>query len=194
LTSEGDAIQSNVQENDIPHLQQARNAMKRITVLLALIISVAGQFKVFADEPFHSLEGEVVKILRTKYPDATLEPDKYQKSHRAFAKNMREFVVYRLDMMGEWQKPMKVQGPDRGGISVRFYVEKGQWEGQMLVPESGTITNTDDLHVFKETCIVGNSADGKWHIWAMIVTPRVDSPEAVASKLVKLFCKFEKYK
>lgn len=168
--------------------------MKRTTLLLALIISMAWQSRVVADDPFHSLDAEVVKILRTKYPDAKLEQDKYQKSHRAFVKNMREFVVYRLDKGGDWQKPMNGQGPDRGGISVRFYVEKGQWEGQLGVLDGGPTVNADDLHVFKETCIVRNSADGKWHIWALIVTPKVDSPKTVANELVKLFSTFEKYK
>jgi len=147
-----------------------------------------------ADQPFHRLDVEVINILRTKYPDAELRNDKYQKSYHAFTRNMREFVVYRLFKNGNWQNGTKEQGPDRGGISVRYSVEKGRWAGALLVPPIGTTSGTGDLHVFKETYVIGNSADGNSHICAFIATPKVDSPEEVANKLAELFRNFEKYK
>ena len=108
---------------------------------------------------------------------------------RRFAANIREFVIYRLNKVGQWQKPFNVLAPNRGGISVRFYVKEGTWGGALVVPYN--VTN--DLHVFKETYIVKNSSDGNWHIWAEILTPKVDSPEAAKNKLVQLFNDFEKY-
>ena len=58
-----------------------------------------------------------------------------------------------------------------------------------MVPNSGT----DDLYVFKETDIIRIS-DGKWHIRAMISTPKIDSPEVVVRKLIEVFTQFEKYR
>ena len=164
--------------------------MKPAVVLLSLILSSTFQFVAFAEEPFHALWEEVLKVLRTKYSDVTLSMDRSQPAILAFSHKMREFVIYRLNKTGDWQKPMNVQAPDRGGLSVRFYVQKGPWEGALVVPYSGT----SDLYVFKETHIVKNSADGNWHIWAEVLTPKVDSPEELAGKLVKLFNDFEKYR
>lgn len=146
------------------------------------------------DQPFHRLDAEVINILKTKYPDAELKNDKYQESYRLFTRNMREFVVHKLDKVGNWQNAVKEQGPDRGGISVRYSVEKGKWQGALLVPSSGVTSGTSDLHVFKESYVIGNSTDGNWHICANISTPMLDSPEAVAKSLIELFRNFEKYK
>ena len=140
----------------------------------------------FADEPFQGLQREAVHILRTKYPDAEFGNDKDQPSTHIFRRNMREFVIYRLNKVGEWQKPMTVQGPDRGGLSVRFYVRKGKWEGALEAPYNGT----NDLHVFRETRAVKNFEDGNWHLWAEILTPPVDAPEDVKNNLVKLFNRY----
>ena len=84
---------------------------------------------------------------------------------------------------------MTVPGPDRGGLSVRYCIRRGTWEGALVVPYSGT----NDIHVFRETHIVKNSADGNWHLWAEILTPLVDAPEEVKNKLVQLFQNWEKY-
>ena len=141
-------------------------------------------------EPFEGLSAEVLKILRVKFTDADLARDKNLPFMNLFTHGMREFVIYRLNKVGEWQKPVNVQGPDRGGLSVRFYVKQGKWEGALEVP----YCNTHDLHVFKETLIIRNSADGNWHLWVEVLTPKADSPDEVANKLVDLFKDFEKYR
>ena len=163
--------------------------MKPVFVVLAFMLSVTTYTTALAGEPFTALEQEVVGILKTKYADAGLSKDTHLSYIRRFAANTREFVIYRLNKVGEWQKPFKVQAPDRGGISVRFYVKEEKWGGALVVPYNGT----NDFHVFTETYIVKNSRDGHWHIWAEILTPKVDSPEDVKNKLVKLFNDFEKY-
>lgn len=162
--------------------------MKPALLNMALILSMATATAAFADEPFQGIQREAVHILRTKYPDAEFVKDKDQPSMHIFRRNMREFVIYRLNKVGDWQKPMSVQGP-RGGLSVRFYVQKGKWEGALVVPYNGT----SDLHVFRETHVVMNSEDGNRHLWAEIMTPSVDAPEEVKNNLVKLFTDFEKY-
>jgi len=163
--------------------------MKPALLSIALILSVATAMAAFADEPFQGIQREAVKILRTKYPDAEFGIDKDQSSMHMFRRNMREFVIYRLNKVGDWQKPLTVQGPDRGGLSVRFYVKRGRWEGALEVPYSGT----SDFHVFRETHVVKNSEDGNWHLWAEILTPAVDTPEEMKNNLIKLFNDFEKY-
>jgi hypothetical protein len=167
--------------------------MKTKVFSMALILVAIVQLDATADEPFHALDEKVTEVLKTFYPEAVLERDSHRKTIRTFAHNMREFTIYRLNMTGDWQKPMQVMGPDRGGISVRFYIEKGKWEGQLAVPPSGVTSMSDDLHVFKETTLVGNSSDGKCHIWAQIVEPKVNAPKSVVKKLLTLFANWEKY-
>jgi hypothetical protein len=167
--------------------------MKVRVFSMALILVAIVQLNATADEPFHALDEKVTEVLKTIYPEAVLERNSRWKSIRTFDHNMREFTIYRLNMTGDWQKPMQVMGPDRGGISVHFYIEKGKWEGQLLVPASGVTSGSDDLHVFKETTLVGNSSDAKCYIWVQIVEPKVDAPKAVVKKLLKLFGNWEKY-
>lgn len=168
--------------------------MEPIVLIFALFVAAVCHGEARADEPFQRLGTEVLNILKTKYPDATLEQDKYQASARIFARNMREFTIYRLNMTGDWQKPMQEIGPDRGGISVRFYIEKGKWEGQWAVPPTGVTSMSRDLHVFKETTLAGNSSDGKCHMWAQIVEPKIDAPKAVVRDLFTLFGNWQKYR
>ena len=86
--------------------------MKLTMLSLTLVVSAMCQPKLLADEPFHSLDAEVLNILRAKYPDATLGKnlDKY----RYFTRKMRDFIVYRLDHDGDWQSPHREQGPESG--------------------------------------------------------------------------------
>lgn len=144
--------------------------------------------------PSSTLNDEVVAVLKFKYPNAILKEAEDQKSMRTFSRNMREFTIYRLNMTGDWQKPMQVMGPDRGGISVHFYIEKGKWEGQWAVPPYGMTSMSEDFHVFKETTLVGNARDGKSHIWIRILEPKVDAPKTVVTKLLTIFGKWEKYR
>jgi hypothetical protein len=137
----------------------------------------------------NALNDEVLRIIRTKFADAVLVPDKDYQDTLRFSHNLREFTIYRLNKTGDWQKPFASQGPDRGGLFVRFYVKKGKWEGALKIPYTGTT----DLYVFQETHMVKESADGTRHIWAEILTPRVDAPDKVKDELVKVFQGFEKY-
>jgi len=146
---------------------------------------------VLADEDFAPLRQEAVKILQTRYPDAGFRTNAY--GQEEFAIKTRSFMVYRLDKIGDWQKPHEEQGPDRSGIVVRFTVEKGAWAGALSVPSSGT-TITTDLHIFRETLVVRNSTNKTSHVWAHILTPAVDPPSDIQQKLVALFHDFEKYK
>ena len=168
--------------------QQQGNCWNNTTSKIARIDTV-DSITAFSAEPFQGVRREAVKILRTKFSDANFEYDQDQPSMLVFRRTMREFVIYRPDKTGNWQKPMTVQGPDRGGLSVRYYIKRGTWEGALEVPSSGTI----DHHVFRETHIVKNSEDGNWHLWAEILTPLVDAPEEVKNNLVKLFNNWGKY-
>jgi hypothetical protein len=168
--------------------QQQGNCWNTATSKSARIDTV-DSIMAFSAEPFQGVRREAVKILRTKFSDADFEYDQDQPSPLVFRRTMREFVIYRLNKTGDWQKPMTIQGPDRGGLSVRYYIKRGTWEGALEVPSSGTI----DHHVFRETHIVKNSEDGNWHLWAEILTPLVDAPEEVKNNLDKLFNNWEKY-
>lgn len=160
-----------------------------LALVVAFMLSLTTHTTALAGEPFKALEQEVIRILKTKYADAGLSKNKHPPYTRQFSADTREFVIYRLDRAGEWQKPIKMPAPDRGGISVRYHVMEGKWGGARFVPHNGT----KDFHVFKATYIIKNSSDGNRHIWAEILTPKMNSPEEIKNTLVKLFNDFEKY-
>jgi hypothetical protein len=161
---------------------------ERLFVII-LIFWAAINCLTIAGEPFNDFDQKVTKILCTRFPHAELKTPKDSPETHVFTHNMRDFVIYRLNKSGEWQAPMTVQGPDRGGIAVKFRIIRGEWEGALEVPYIGT----DDLNVFKENYVVKNSGNGKWYIWAEILTPKVDTSEEVKNDLIKLFNDFDKY-
>ena len=162
--------------------------MKLIIQGMLISLSWTFQSSAVADEPYAPLREEALKIIRTEFPDAAFTKD--AEGQYEFKTKTRSFTIYRLDKTGNWQKPSEAEAPDRGGIRVRFFVSKKPWEGALVVPYSGT----KDFHVFQVTHVIKNSADGKCHIWAEILTPRIDSRERVKEKLVTLFNDFEKYR
>ena len=161
----------------------------RMSPLTLVLVCCVASLSASAEESFSRLEDKVIKILESKYNGVELDQDSNYSDMTRFTRNTREFIIYRLNKVGDWQKPMTVEGPDRSGISVRFRVSRGKWNGALVVPYSGTT----DLNVFKETHVIRNSQDGKWHIWAEILTPKIDPPGNVKRKLVQVFNDFEKY-
>ena len=163
--------------------------MRAILYLAAALLILPAAATALADEIPAGLRDDVLKIIRTRYPDAELRPAGDGREGLMFAERMRPFTIYMLDKTGNWQKPMDAQGPDRGGLFVLFSVKTGRWEGALVVPYTGTT----DYHVFRETHVIKDAADGTRHIWAMILTPKVDAPEDVKNALVTVFSEFEKY-
>jgi hypothetical protein len=143
----------------------------------------------YADEVSTVLEDAVIQVLKRAHPDARLRADESLPSIRTFAVNQRRFTVYRLDKIGNWQAPRITTAPDRGGISLRFRVEPGPYDGPLIIPHH----STNDLHVFKQTIIVKNSTDARRHLWVEILTPRVDSPDELTRSLIDLFLNFDGY-
>ena len=156
---------------------------------IGAILLLATAAPCIADNAFPELEHAVVKVLQGAYAGAELQDDRTIPGIRSFAANMRSFTIYRTNKTGSWQAPRETMAPDRGGISVRFRVAPGAYEGAAVLP----VAATNDLHLFKETHVIKNSADGDWHIWAEILTPRVDSPDDVKVALVELFSDFERF-
>ena len=138
--------------------------MKLIIQGMLISLSWTFQSSAVADEPYAPLREEALKIIRTEFPDAAFTKD--AEGQYEFKTKTRSFTIYRLDKTGNWQKPSEAEAPDRGGIRVRFFVSKKPWEGALVVPYSGT----KDFHVFQVTHVIKNSADGKCHIWAEILT------------------------
>jgi len=163
------------------------NMLRSTTIAAILLFAISSTC--LADEPFAGLESAVVEVLQSAYADAALQDDKVFSNTRSFTANLRSFIVYRPNKTGDWQKPREMMAPDRGGISVRFRIMQGSYEGAARLP----VAATDDLYLFKETHVVKNSADGEWHIWAEILTPRVDAPVEVRFALVQLFSDFERF-
>ena len=160
----------------------------RSAATLVLVLFIAS-LTAAAEESFSRLGDGVIEILRSRYQDVQLKNDSTYPGARNFARSTRDFIIYRLNKIGNWQKPMTVRGPDRGGLVVRFRVSKGQWNGALAVPHTGT----KDLHVFKETHVIRDSKNGQWHIWAQILTPKADTPDEIQAKLIQIFNEFEKY-
>ena len=134
-----------------------------------------------------SLREEAERILRERFPDAAFTENSI--GELEYRSKCREFQIYMLYKTGEWQEAVPTIAPDRGGISVRFRVADGRWKGALAIPHSGT----QDFHVFKRSLVVKNSVDGKRHIWAEVLTPKVDPPVEIKKRLLSLFHDFERY-
>ena len=112
--------------------------MKSTVLILAFVVSAAWQFRVVADEPFHSLEAEVVKILRTKYPDAKLDQDKVQKSVRTFTRNMRELLSIDWTRVVSGRNPGRSKGRIEAESRCNFRSRRGNGKGKwrfLAVPQ-----------------------------------------------------------
>jgi hypothetical protein len=162
--------------------------MKICSILVSFLALVTAVAVAATKEPFSNLREAALKIVQTEFPDAEFSGDRH--NYFYLGKKIRNFTVYRPDKSGNWQKGREQAAPDRGGISVRFAVQRGEWRGALVVPYTGT----DDLYIFKETHVIKNSGDRTYHIWAEILTPRLDAPDEIRNKLVTLFNDFDKFR
>ncbi len=157
--------------------------------LLALLLALVASGRAAPAEPTKRLDDAVAETLELRYRDVALARDPTLEGARVFTRNTRRFTVYRLNKSGDWQAPADVEGPDRGGISVRYRVSPGAWAGALVVPFNGT----ESLHVFEETLVVRNSGDGRWHIWAQVLLPKVEPATEIRDRLVETFNDFEAF-
>ena len=131
------------------------------------------------------LRDQVLSLLRVEFPQADMQP--MEDGGFAFAHRTRTFTVYRTNKLGDWQPARENTGPDRGGFMVRFVIKPGRWEGALMVPYAGTT----DLHVFLESRVIRNSADGTCYLWAEVITPPMDGRPDLRQRLVQLFNTFD---
>lgn len=137
-----------------------------------------------ADAPLEQLKRDVTAALQKQFPNAELKGHaNAARDEPWFAHKLRTFTTYSLDKAGDWQDEHKRSAPDRGGLSLQFYVEDGPWMGQLAVP----CISTEDRYIFKDTHFIANTASGKMHVWAHIATPRVDAPDDALGELIRVF-------
>ena len=153
----------------------------------ALFLIVLGQGIAVSASPVESLEQQVLEVLRSGFPEAVLEQDPIQPEHRVFASNTRTFIIYTPNTMGDWQAPNEVTAPDRGGILVRFYIKDSPWSGAAFIPYN----NSTDYYVFSRTTIIRSIHSGSGHLWAQILTPRMEPPVDLERKLIRVFNGFD---
>lgn len=162
-------------------MQSPKSQAMMVTFIL-LVITCLSQAAQAVDEG--ALRAQVEALLREKFPDAELKPIT---GGFVFAHKTRTFTIYRTNKVGDWQDPMTVTGPDRGGFMVEFTIQPGRWGGAMVVPHSGT----EDLYVFRESLVVRNSKDMSCHIRAEIQNPPVDGHHDLCNRLIRLFYDFD---
>jgi hypothetical protein len=137
-----------------------------------------------AVEPMSRLQDGVLGILTAHFPDAVLtrQPD----GTMVFQHRIRKFMVYLLNKEGDWQEPVNMTGPDRGGLVVEFRLRPEPGLGAEGIPQCWI----EDFRVFKETTFICTLAYDLGFIWARILLPVMDPPKDIHDQLIKCFTAF----
>ncbi len=105
---------------------------------------------------------ELQTLFRKHYPKATshLLKDKIHFEH-----NTRVFIVHEPLKTGEWQDPRETRGPKPGGILCDIALQKGQYQGAAVVPQ------TFDKRYFKVLLMAPYSAKHDVHLYVHLFYP-----------------------
>lgn len=119
------------------------------------------------NEPLQSpalkrLYSELRTLFRKHYPKATshLLKDKIHFEH-----DTRVFIVHEPLKTGEWQDPWETRGPKPGGILCDITLERGQYHGAAVVPQ------TFDKRYFKVLLMAPYSPKRDAHVYVHLSYP-----------------------
>jgi len=137
-------------------------------ILLSLVCAlVTAPTKAAEDEPLQTpalkrFYSELRTLLRKHYPKATshLLKDKIHFEH-----DTRVFIVHEAYKTGEWQDPWEERGPKPGGILCDITLQKGQYQGAAVAPQ------TFDKRYFKVLLMAPYSPKRDVHLYVHLSYP-----------------------
>jgi len=131
-------------------------------------------------ERFYS---ELRTLFRKHYPKATshLLKDKIHFEH-----DTRVFIVHEAYKTGEWQDPWEERGPKPGGILCDITLQKGQYQGAAVAPQ------TFDKRYFKVLLMAPYSSKRDVHLYVHLSYPGNVSTDFL-KEFTDLVNGFEKY-
>lgn len=120
-------------------------AMAWAVTVVALSLSWVAPAKAADDESLQNpvlnrFYSELRTLFRSHYPEATAQ---WQKNQIHFEHDTQLITIQTRKKNGEMQPPMEVSRPKPGGILCDIYLQKGQYGGAAVVPQSyevGSIT------------------------------------------------------
>ena len=131
-------------------------------------------------ERFYS---ELRTLFRTHYPKATSH---LLKDQIHFEHDTRVFLVHEPLKTGDWQDPRETRGPKPGGILCDITLQKGEYRGAAVVPQ------TFDKRYFKVLLMASYSPKRDVHLYV-----HLSYPGNVGTDFLKEFADlvngFEKY-
>ncbi len=158
-------------------------------LLLSFVCALmAAPTRAAEDEPLQSpvlkrFYSELRTLFRKHYPKATshLLKDKIHVEH-----DTRFFIVHEAYKTGEWQDPWEERGPKLGGILCDITLQKGQYQGAAVAPQ------TFDKRYFTVLLMAPYSPKRDVHLYV-----HLSYPGNVSSDFLKEFTDlvngFEKY-
>lgn len=129
------------------------------------------------------LYGGLESLFRKHYPKATSH---LLKDTIHFEYDTRIFIVHEATLTGEWQSPMETRGPKPGGILCDIRLEKGEYQGQAVVPQ------VFDKRYFKIQMLAPYSKTKGVHLIVQLYFPR-DVKEDFLKQFTDLVNDFENH-
>jgi len=156
-----------------------------VSFLFALIAAPtsAAEGETLQNPALERFYSELRTLFRTHYPKATSH---LLKDQIHFEHDTRVFLVHEPLKTGDWQDPRETRGPKPGGILCDITLQKGEYRGAAVVPQ------TFDKRYFKVLVMASYSPKRDVHLYV-----HLSYPGNVSSDFLKEFAElvsgFEKY-
>jgi len=146
------------------------NAKKHHLPLLLALLGILIIIPARADEndalqnpSLQGLYSELQSRFRKQYPTVASH---LLKNRIRFECDTRTFMVRERNMSGQWQNPSAERGPKAGGILCEIVIEKGQYQGQAVAPQ------TFDKRYFKVLLLAPYSNKKDVHLEVHLAYPK----------------------
>jgi hypothetical protein len=156
-----------------------------LSFFLALIAAPtrAAEYETLQNPALERFYSELRTLFRKHYPKATSH---LLKDTIHFEHDTRVFIVHEPLKTGDWQDPRETRGPKPGGILCDITLQKGQYQGAAVVPQ------TFDKRYFTVLLMAPYSAKQDVHLYV-----HLSYPGNVGTDFLKEFADlvngFEKY-
>ncbi len=118
--------------------------------------------EVLQNQALKRLYSEFRTLFHKYYPNVTSHP---LKNSMHFEQDTRAFIVHEPLRTGEWQDPHEIRGPNRGGILCDMTLQKGQYPGAAVVPQ------TFDKRYFRLQVMAPYSKQYDAHLYVHVLYP-----------------------
>jgi hypothetical protein len=163
-----------------------RRSLLLCAVLLAAFITTpvrAADDEVLQNPALKRLYAEFQALFRKYYPNVTSH---LVKNSIHFEQDMRAFIVHEPLRTGEWQDPRETRGPKLGGILCDIALQKGQYQGAAMVPQ------TFDKRYFRLLLMAPYSRQYDAHLYVHLAYPGTVSSDFL-KEFTGLVDDFERY-